>query len=384
MKKLILLLHIALTTSAGFAQCDPATIDEIPTVYSKGYGASWKLTPEQDKYMTAIFTSVIEPSLKTTKGLKGNWTGLNGDWEYKGGFNATPDGLTSTTIQIYLPEMGCSKEKKIYTKDESGLVINFDLNSLHFIGEMSNVETYRNDKKVFIPNKIAGSQVYQIKQTTQTDKYDFLTFYRETDEGKYFLITKKEIPFFNPVTIKQALELSINNMLAEVAETKKRNNITGILDKEAWIKKDGVKPGEGLTTKQAQEVNDAGYQGYVEGSKAAVQQINFNLDSYKKSIEVVKEFLKITPPDILAKPATVNMLSTFYSSINDLKQLANDRPSGDFLVTINNLYLKKNLPKAAPQFICVEMRRQTIGAVTIKAFTNFEEALDFKKLHAML
>jgi hypothetical protein len=385
MKKNVLLLNLVLTTFAGFAQCDPSTINDMPTVYTKEFSGGWKLTPEQVKYMTNIFTSIVEPAIKSTKGLKCSWKGLDGDWEFSGGFNATPDGLTTTTIRMYMPVMACSKDKKIYQKDESGLVIHFDFNSLHFVGETSRNETYRNNEKVFIPNKIAGAQIYQLKQNSGPYKYSPVAFYCQTDDAKYFLISKKESPFFIPVTIKQALELSINNMTAEIAETNKQSASLTILSKEAWIKKEGIKPIEGaITVKQAQEVNDAGYQGYVEGSKGVSQGNNFNLSSYKKSIEISKEVLKTAPPDILAKPATSNMLSSFYSDISELKQLINDKPRGGFLVTINSGYLKTNLPKTAPQFICIEIRTQTNDAVTLKAFKSFEDSIDFEKLQQQL
>ena len=384
MKKIILLLNITLITSIGFAQCDPATIKDMPTVYSKGYGDSWKVTPEQDKYMTAIFTSVIEPALKSTRGLKGEWYGLDGDWEFRAGSNGTPDGLTSTTIRMYMSVMGCSKDKKIYEKHETGLVINFDLNSLHFISTMSEVETDRNGKTVHIPNKIAGSQIYQLNKSTESDKYASLTFYSQTSDAKYFLITKIGSTFFIPVTIKQALELSISNITASIEQMSKKKELITILPKEAWIKKEGTSPIDGaITVKQAQEVNDAGYKGYVEGSNMAIKSYSFFLDGYKKYIEINKEFLKTATADILEKPATVSFLAHNYVDISELRELANESPNRGLLVTINNTYLNSKVPRAAPQFICIELRGQTNDAVTKEAFKNFEEALDFKKLESL-
>ncbi|MFT3701451.1 MAG: hypothetical protein QM802_03735 [Agriterribacter sp.] len=257
------------------------------------------------------------------------------------------------------------------------------MNSLHFISKQSEVETYRNDKQVFIPNKISGSQVYELKQGSPSDKYD-LPFYFKTKDADYFLITKKGIPFFIPVTIRQALELSINNITTEIAEINKQSASTTILTKEAWIKKEGIEPTAGITAKQAKDVNDAGYQGYLEGSKALVQGNNFSSASYKKSIEIIKEFLKTASADDLNKPAFVDLVSNFYEDGAALQKLVNEKIHRDFLVTINTAYLKTNLSKVAPQFICVEIRAQTNDAVTQKAFTNFEQALDFKKLESLL
>ncbi|MFT3701450.1 MAG: hypothetical protein QM802_03730 [Agriterribacter sp.] len=112
MKKVVLIIVAIVSTIQLSAQCDAPTIKDAPTVYAKSYTASWKITSEQDKYITTIFTSVVEPALKSTKGLKGTWQALHGSWESTGGFGATPDGLTTTTIQMYMQVMGCSKEKK--------------------------------------------------------------------------------------------------------------------------------------------------------------------------------------------------------------------------------------------------------------------------------
>ena len=377
---LSLVLAIAFST---FAQCNPATIKDMPTVYSKVNSTSSKFTAEQAKYFATVFTSVIEPALKNTKGLKGKCSGLDSDWEYSGGMNGTPDGLTSTTIQMYMSLMGCTKDKKIHEIDETGLVINFDLNSLHFISKMSENETYRNDKKVFLPNKIAGCQIFELNKSTPSDKYASLTFYRQTDNAKYFLITKKGIPFFTPVTIKQALELFINNMTEEIAKRKKQASSTTILSKEVWVKKEGVQPMESLTAKQVKELNDAGYQAYVEGSNQVIQGSNFYLDMYKKNIEMTKEFLKTATAATLGKQATVIFLAPFID-IADLRQSADESPQNNLLMTLDNNYLNLKLPKAAPQFICVELRAQGNDAVTGKAFQNFEENLDFIKLEKLL
>jgi hypothetical protein len=358
----------------------------MPTVYSNEIKSNPILTAEQNKYAASVFTSAIEPSIKNTKGLKGRLTARDGiDWEFEGGFNGTPDNLTSTTLQMYMAVMGCSKDKKIKVNDESGLIINFALNSLHFISEMSENETYRNGKKVFLPNKIAGSQIFDLKQATKSVKYDSLTFYCKTDDAEYFLVTNKEKPFFIPVTVRQGLELSISNMNAEIAEINKQSGSFNILSKEAWLKKEGIQPMEGLTAKQVQEVNDAGYQGYVEGSKGAIQQNNFFLDSYKKNIALVNEFLKINPAKILDRPLNGYPFS-FFTDVNDIREVLHidDGIKSDAFVIINPAYLNAKLPKAAPQFVCIEIRAQTNDGVTQKAYNDFKAKLDLDKLQSLL
>ncbi len=382
MKKILFLALATTIALSSFAQCDPAVVKVMPTVYFK---TSRNITPAQDKYMSNVFTSVIEPALKNTKGLKGGWAAYDGSKQFAAGNNCTPDGLTTTTFESYLGLMGCSKNKTIAIRDETGLVIHFDLNSLHYISKMSENETYRNDKNVFLQNKVAGSQVYELKQKTQSDKYDYLTFYSQTDDAKYFLITKKEIPIFIPVTVKQGLELSIDNLNAEIEEANKKSGTSTILSKEAWLKKEGIQPFEGITAKQLQELNDARYQGYVEGSNGFIQGNNANIDSYKKIIGVIKEFLKKTPAKILDSPVYGSPLS-YFSNVNEIRELLHidDGLKTNSFVIINPAYLNTKLPKAAPQFICVELRAQSNDAVTGKAFTNFEDALDFNKLEQLL
>ena len=76
-----------------FAQCNQNDVDEMRTIYSKVYEASYKTATDQEKWMATIFTSVVEHALKSTKGLRGSW-------EHSGGFKVTLEGLTKFLLTV--------------------------------------------------------------------------------------------------------------------------------------------------------------------------------------------------------------------------------------------------------------------------------------------
>ena len=392
MKKIILLLNITLTTSLGFAQCDPTTINDIPTVYTKEYSASYKPTPEQEKYMATIFTSVIEPALKSTKGLKGSWQPM-------GEFKATPEGLTPSDIEMYMPVMGCSKDKKIYTKHESGLVINFTLNDFAVLlkSEIATVciqdqDTYIKAKdtyqKKIIYFKTDGNQIYRLQAQTVSEKYNSYAFYRQTDDGKYFVITKPGAPIFIPVTIKQALEVNKKNTEMYIANFQEHLKSPGLLpETRAAYEKKNPKDIEALKSlpdpeKQINEI----YKFSEETKKGAALNDQKMIEFLTTSLTIINNYLKITSGKDLEKPAYNGaLISIPFQTKEELKDYLSDYYSKNGLcVILNPAYFNRTASKTAPQFICIELRGQTNDAVTVKAFTSFEEALDFKKLQSLL
>ena len=392
MKKIILLLNITLITSIGFAQCDPATVKDMPTVYSKEYSASYKLPPEQEKYMTTVFTAVVEPALKNTKGLKGSWEAL-------GEFKSTPEGLTPSNIQMYAPLMGCSKNKKVYTKNESGLVINFTLNDFAVFYKSNittacivDMDTYNKTKDIYEKVKLSlksdGKQIYYLKPQTVSDKYNSLVFYRQTDDGRYFVITKNGVPFFIPVTLKEALEVNKKNTEIYIANYQEHIKSPGLLpETRAAYEKKNPKDIEVLKSlldpeKQISEM----YKFSEEAKKSTIINDHKMIEFFTTSLTIINNYLKITPVKDLEKPAyNDGLLGSSFQTTDDLNDFLNDYHAKDgSCVFLNPAYFNHNVPKSAPQFICVELRGQTNDAVTVKAFTNFEEALDFKKLESLL
>lgn len=392
MKKIILLFHITLITFIGFAQCDPATIKDIPTIYNKEYSASYKLPPEQEKYMAAIFTTAVEPALKKTKGLKGNWKAL-------GEFKSTPEGLSPSNIQMYLALMACSKDKKIYTRNESGLVINFTLNDFSVFYKSNiatactvDMDTYVKAKDIYEKRKVSlksdGKQIYKLKPQTVSDKYNSLAFYRQTDDGRYFIITKADVPFFIPVTIKEALEVNKKNTEMYIANYQEHLKSTSLLpETRASYEKKNPKDIEVLKSlpdpeKQIAEM----YKFSEETKKSAILNDHYMIDFLTTSLTIINNYLKIAPVKDLDKPAYNDaLLGNAFQTNDDLNNFLDDYHSKyGSCVFLNPAYFNRTVSITAPQFICVELRVQTNDAVTLKAFTDFEEALDFKKLQSLL
>lgn len=382
MKTVCILIIIVLLSYNAVAQpCNStAEVNNLTSTCPKKAQGSSAVTAEQVKNLTTLFSTIIEPCIKNTKGLGGTWNPIGSSGK------TTPEKLMKSEISIYLASLGCNKEHKVYSKHESGLVIKVAVNELKSIGEPSVFETEKNNQTIYVSNEINGSQIYRLYERTESEKYEGLAFYRKTEDAKYFLITKDNVPFFIPVTIKQALEINKKNSLSFIEIGNKKAAATKLLSKEEWIKKEGIKPAEGIfTVKQAQELNDAGYTGYSEGTKQLIAGQNLTSNLYEKHVAVIDEFLKTASSKTLAQPVTGGAFS-YYSDLEDLKtQLRiNDGNPTDSYVIINPAYLNSKVSKAAPQFVCVELRRQTNDDVTLKAFKNFEDKLDLEKLEQLL
>lgn len=107
------------------------------------------------------------------------------------------------------------------------------------------------------------------------------------------------------------------------------------------------------------------------------------MDISKTSVETIDTYLKETPALSLKKPAGSMLLSTYIESAETIQNsMEND---GDKLAyIINPAYINTKTNKTAPQFICIEVRRQSNDALTQKAYQDFIAALDFGKLEQLL
>ena len=179
---------------------------------------------------------------------------------------------------------------------------------------------------------------------------------------------------------------SKRNILYSIEVSNKKSAAIKLLSKEEWIKKEGIKATPGIFTPQkAQELNDAGYTGYSEGTKQALATNQFYNDMFQKPLAAIDEFLKTSSSKILDQPVKGNPFS-YYTDVNDLRNqllIDNDMQSNSYFI-INPAYLDSKLPKATPQFICIELRKQKEAAVTQKVFKDFEDKLDLEKLKSFL
>ena len=382
MKKIIYFIVANIFSLSILAQCNTTEeVNNLPLVYTKKVQGSSAPTAEQIKNLTAIFSSVIEPALKNSKGMRGTWNPIGSSGKI------TPEKLMKSELSIYLDLLGCNKEHKVYSIPEAGLRIGFYINDLSLLCDPSIFETEKNNQTIYINNEINGSQIYRFKrEKTETEKYEELTYYSKTDNAKYFLITKSDVPFFIPVTVRQGLEINKRNILYSIEVSNKKSTAIKLLSKEEWIKKEGIKATPGIFTPQkAQELNDAGYTGYSEGTKQALATNQFYNDMFQKPLAAIDEFLKTSSSKILDQPVKGNPFS-YYTDVNDLRNqllIDNDMQSNSYFI-INPAYLDSKLPKATPQFICIELRKQKEAAVTQKVFKDFEDKLDLEKLKSFL
>ena len=400
MKKVILLLHIILTTLLGFAQCDPATIKNMPSVYSysNGKAGSSKNITEQDKYLTSIFKSVVEPAIKSTKGLTGSWDHISG-------FKATPEGFTKSSLDSYMHTLGC-KNNKLYKKDEQGLVLNFTINAFQSIlkgyiaEECRHEETkyikFDDSKTTYVDDLLDGKQIYYLQPSTVSDVYPAAAFYRKTNDAEYFVISKPGVDLFIPLTLRQALEINKKNFTSTLAELKRKDAMPGLqpetkADYEKSMAKEFAAYRESLPNPE-KFIIDLIKQ-LEETKLSLIKQEQFFINAYIKQIALVTAYLKNTPADKLDKSfrtGGVGFLAASFgddsdnmSSINSFIENNDSSKLGRF-VTLNPAYFNKSVSKATPQFISIALRTQGNSAVTLQAYNDFKANLDFKKLEFLL
>jgi hypothetical protein len=392
MKKTGILIFATLFTFSSFAQCDPATIKNILTVYTKT--ASNNLTPEQQKNMAAIFTSVAEPAIKSTKGLRGSWK-LMGDFE------TTPEGYAKSVLESYLALMAC-KNNKIVNRDEEGLVLNIIYNSFEslFKSEIaiasSHEETvykkFDESKTMYVKETFEGRQIYYLQPSAATTLSN-VVFYRKTGDGEYFVIARPGVPLFIPLTIRQALEINIKNYKSLLAELKRKTSMPGLqpATKAAYEKtmaKDFAEYRKSIPNPE-KFITDLISQ-LEETKLTAIKQDHFFIDSYEKNIALVSAYLKNTASKDLDKPfvtGSTGFLSASFGDNNDatsglpsfIKEFAAADKYGRF-VTLNPAYFNKQVPKSAAQFISVEIRRQGSNSTVEKAYQDFKTNFNLGKL----
>lgn len=183
---------------------------DVPTLYKKEYESAYKPNMEQEKVLSSLFTSVVEPALKETKGLKGNWSPLGGSL-----LGNSKEGLVISEIEMYLSKLSC-KENKITSGHESGLVITLRSNALApAICDISKVEINKESSSEYVYQKVNGNQVYALSPLSAYPQQPTLAYNVKTDDAEYFVVAKKGTPLLVPVTVQQALELNRNYWKAQ-------------------------------------------------------------------------------------------------------------------------------------------------------------------------
>ena len=387
MKKIILMLYVLLMYTFAFAQCIN-TEDANNTVSSCKFGGrisaeifntSNTIVAQAQKWVTSIFTTVMEPAIKKTKGLRGT---LSGEVKISYDNDLTPYVMTST-----MQELGCTKSQKLYEKDESGIIITFYINSLNGIAETIKHTEYvvkkgSTEEKSF-PDKIEGRQLYLLKQPTTSEQYAGFTFYRKEDDGtKNIVVAKEGIPLFIPVSIKDVL---LNYKAGYTALLNGQNKMYSDfinMGVEGYLAQMDLPTFEKTFGKEATEKAKADY----------VKTYSDQVASYKKMMEENPVKKWVTAIDAYLKKSSVAQLAKPCIMYNDL--LLNDEAFSDAMffdnaadgrqyVTINPIY-RNNNSSTTPQFICVQTKINARSAASLTGKKDFEDNLDFKKLQSML
>ncbi|MEO6135065.1 MAG: hypothetical protein ABIP35_07925 [Ginsengibacter sp.] len=389
MKRIILLLHVLSLYSFGFSQC-VTTEDANNTVSSCKFGGgigtedsrtSNTIVTQAQKWLSSIFTTVMEPAVKKTKGLRGASGGRVGITK--------DDGLTPYEMYSYMQELGCTTSQKLYEKDESGVKILFKINSLSGIATAITHDEYVLVKKSYekkeVFDKVNGRQVYLLEQPTESERYAGFTYYRKEDNGdKNIVVAKDGIPLFLPVSIKDVLQ--IYRTILTVNMNQQNKQYTDIIDQgeEGYLAQMDLPAYEKNFGKEAAQKAKADYiktyQQYVEGSKKMIKD-----DPNKKWISTIDAYLNKSSATQLARPCIVRTSENpGYNPITDA-QFFDEPFDGMQYVTINPAYSNIKDP-TTPQFVIVNtaININAKSATTLTARKDFEDVIDFKKLAAIL
>ena len=389
MKKIIVLLLVLLIHSFGFSQC-VTTDDANNTVSSCKFGGgigtedsrtSNTIVAQAQKYLSSIFTTVIEPAVKKTKGLRGAWGGRVGITK--------DDGLIPYEISSYMKELGCNTSQKLYEKDENGVQIFFKINSLSGIATAITHDEYVLVKKSYekkeVFDKVNGAQVYLLDQPTESEKYAGFTYYKKDNNGdKNIVIAKEGIPLFLPVSIKDVLLMYRAIYTININDQNKQYNAfidqgeggyLAQMDLPAYEKNFGKE-----ATQKAKADFIKTYHQTVDGYKKMMEE-----DPMKKSISNIDIYLKKSSATQLARPCILFTAENLgYTPITDARFFY-EPFDGMQYVTINPAYSNKKDP-ATPQFVIVNtaIDINTKSATTLTARKDFDDVIDFKKLQSIL
>ena len=371
MKRIILLVHVLSLYSFCFSQCI-TTDDANNTVSSCKFGGgigtedsrtSNIIVAQAQKYLSSIFTTVMEPAVKKTKGLRGAWGGRVG---------ITKDvGLTPYEMYSYMQELGCTTSQKLYEKDESGVQIFFKINSLRDIATAI--------------RQLNGRQVYLLDQPTESEKYAGFTYYRKENNGdKNIVVAKEGIPLFLPVSIKDVL--LIYRDIYAVSMNEQNKQYTAFIDQgeEGYLAQMDLPAYEKNFGKEATQKAKADfiktYHQTVDVYKKMMED-----DPMKKSISNIDIYLKKSSATQLARPCIVFTAENIgYTPITDA-QFFDEPFDGMQYVIINPAYSNKKDP-TTPQFVIVNtsININAKSATTLTARKDFEDVIDFKKLQSIL
>lgn len=365
-----------------------------PTVCTKKYLSTnienlgtYMPTKEQDVALSALYASVIEPAIKSTKGFKGKW-------ELEGALTKFPkEKIIRSAISMYMNLLVCTKDHKLTEKNEAGLVLHFLYNSLWEIADACEHQEKKwekdNAKTIYIDEKIEGRQIYMLRPPTADNNYSRFTYYRKEGDGEYFVISKPGVPLFLPLTIKQALSINRQNCLNRIEEDKQQLLRPGLkpatrADYEKDKEMINIFEVSKKTPNPEKFINDFIKQ-MEELKMAEIKQTNENIALEKKAIKMIDDYMSSVSEKELNKPyfSRYHNLYELFDSEDKFKQNFTSN-YGSAFVTLNPAYLNAKVSPTAPQFATVALEVQGDASVIVKGYYDFKANLNLDKIIPLL
>lgn len=389
MKKIImLLLNILFVTVTAFSQC-LTTEDANNTISFCQFGnghigkedesTSNILTAQAQKWMVNIFNMVMNPAIKKTKGLRGTCSGA---------VKVTKDdGLFPYKLYSYMQELGCTKSHKLYEKEESGIKIEFAVNTLYSIAKAMEHDEYvwvkKSQEKITVYDKVNGRQLYLLNQPTVSHQYPDAAFYTRDEDGtKNMLIAKDGDPLFMPVSIKDAL-LTLKNIYVYLVNDQNKTYADFVNQGvEGFLAQMDLPNFEKSFGKVATEKAKADYiKTYNETVAGYKKMMDDNI--FKKWIATIDTYLQKSSVAQLAKPCIVaREIIIDEKPITDALFLVNPTDGMQY-ITINPVYTNKKKP-TTPQFVVVQIAINAKSAFSLSGKKDFEDNIDFGKLKSLI
>ena len=382
MKNLLLILSALIFATSVFGQCETSDdAHNTPSSCKRGENKIFmdisqdKATAkEAEKWMTAIFTSVINEAINKTKGLRGTWSAsINSGHTEK---------ILPYNIKTHMLELGCTKEKKLYEKEESGLVLSLSFNSLNSIATTCSHQEYgAKNEEIEVMETVDGRQIYSLHPRTESEKYDSFAWYIKDDDKRLIVVSKPGISLFVPVSINEILTIKKAYFtVMRDHENKIYNDILAQTFEQYLVQLEYAKLAVQYSKTEADEIKVKYKKSFIEGKEnvKTAKEINF----YQKYIDNIDKYIRESSAAQLDKPFIGNMNIGYDPISNDM--FRNPDEGGSPAVTLNPDYINSKLPISAPQFVTVEIRNQTSSAITLRAKKVFEDNFEYQKLQDML
>ena len=399
MKKLFYFILANMLFAVTVAQQPCKSDDELKVLPTKSKLSTVKVITNANKEQMAlvknIFTTTVEPAFAATKGMAGSWSCV--DYVDKSNLknNITDEKLIKYELSSGLNLLQCKngKVKEVYTPSIQALLgFNF------FISESIAIKCEHDETKVIgkesktlsVNDTYDNQQIYYLQTGTTFGEQDANIFYRETDNAKYFILCKPDVPIFIPLTVKQVLEINKKNLFQTIEDTKAglvftkpetRADYEKRMADEFAAYRRNLPDAEKMITDMIKQLEDI--------KVGQIKQIQTLVDSYNKSVKNIDNYLNTASAKELDKVCYGNIgltgASAIVVTIDELKRAINiGKPTDGNYFYFNPVYFNRIITKTAPQFITMELKLQDGTSTTLKAFKDFEKNLDLDKLKSFL